>query len=436
MASFKQELKKQLTAGALSTESVEPTSDVVTQQDVDDVQILREESEQVSEPVSLAQDVAEAGQIYTTLVGAVEQVKTVSETTPALLQAAVMTANESITDTATMLGVDAPAPMVIDENTLELSEPSMEGVVSWLSNLLSAFGKVMTRMKDRIVLGFHRFGNLSVALKRRVSKSYSLLPRRSNPEGGKFIQMKIKDSAQLVLNDQFAVDLISELNRLGEFVSSVVHAYMPALDAVEKDLSSTFTQLVAYNGHWSGAELKIDIGDVVKQLAAFEKASPLFLGNVSPKLVPSKTLIPALKLVDVKPGAEFVARTAIGIASLPSDTIRSVLLGVQKEIDTRLDGIEAIISNLDTKISGLIASIHRINQVDNYQMNPVGDKASPFALAGNVRKLFNAADLNKLESRVYTELGGMYDIVDTLQTVYFDRVAAILTLVEESLLQD
>lgn len=423
----------------LSNESHTPIQPIMLDEH-EEIVALRDECQEIAcdkTPIGITVDVKEANCIRSSLIGAVDQIKAVSQTPPALLEASVLTANDAIVDAANVMGVDAPAPLVIDSDTLELSEPSMEGVLSWLSNAIAAFGKAMVKLKDRIVLGFHRFGTLSIALKRRVSKSYSLLPRRHNPDGGKVIKLKLKDSALLVLNEQLVIDPIKELTTLGTFTSDVIHAYIPVIDAIHQDLAKTFTELVAFSGHWSGAPLNVDIASTVAKISAFEKQAPLFLGNVSPKLIPSKAIVPALKLVPIKPSAEFIASNA-EVISLSSERIRSILLGVQKEIDMRMSGIEDIISDLDTKITALIDGIGRVNSTANSDLK-VGGVNAVHGIANqldNLSKLANMSDLNRLEGRVYQELIEIYNILDELHHQYFERVGAVCTLVEESLLQD
>lgn len=439
MSIFKHDLKVALTTGVSMESETLLATQPITQQDVDDVATLRDESDIAPITVMTAsEEINEANQIRVSIVGAIDQVRAAAQLSPALLAPAVATANETVQDTAKLLGVAPPSPLELDADTLELSEPSMEGVLDWLSRALAAFGKALVKLKDRIVLGFHRFGNMSVALKRRVAKSYSLLPRRKNEEGGKYIKLKNKWAERLVLNEGFAIDPCTEITHLGEFVSNATLAYVPALNAIHTDLSTTLASLLAYNGHWSGAVLDIDVSESTKVLAAIEKEGRLFLGNVVPKLVASRLVLPTITLVPTKPSPEFIVRTSGGVMSLSSDAIRSQLLIIQKEIDMRVEGLEAIISDFDDKMSNIVSAITRIQYADNYQPVQLGDSKVINALnvASKVGKLFNAADLNKLEARVYQEYGGMADVIQSLFDVYFDRIDAVLALVEESLMQD
>lgn len=405
---------------------------------VEQIHVDREITDEHLEcPVNFQKELKEVNHVRSALVGAVDSVKHVSELSPAYVQPAVEITNQQLSETAEQLGIDAPAPLVINQDTLEIDEPSMEGVLDWLGRALGAFGAAIKKSWTRFRISMQRFGNLSSALTRRTARCYSLLPRRKHPEGGNPIKVKPKYLEPLVLHSALATDPISELVRTGEVVASVYSIYTPVIGEIENSLGQTLAAVVAFNGHYNQVQAKTDITPVVEQLAVIQKKGEVFMGNHHVSLKPSKALLPAVVLEEGKPGADFVVRSLPAIPSLSDETIRSWLLGVSQQVDIRMQGLENILDDLDTKCANLVSAVSRVN-IHNYQ--PVQLSQSGLVagaqLAMKGAQLFNAAELNKLESRVEDELGTIWTVLSDLHDVYFEQASAIIAYIEESLMQD
>lgn len=439
---FKAEFKKQFT-GTLSMESgldtIYPSLQLPgsnSETDLHEVETLRDSTSIPAE--SMAPMMNEMNEITCALDGAVKAVSSVTKVTPALITPAVATVNEQLKDTADVLGVDAPAALVVNPETMEIDEVSMEGVLDWLGRGLAALGNAIRKIKDRIVIGFHRFGNMSIALKRRVAKSYSMLPRRKHPEGGHPVKLKPEYGQGLVKGEGFSADPIGDLQQFSDMFTEVISIYSPVIAGLESNLSQTFAAIVAYNGKWDGIPLSMDTTASLQQLNALVNKKELFLGNVELATRASKTLLPALYFVPTKPSAEYIFRLAGTPMSLSDETIRGQLLGIQEKIEMSMQGIEAVVDQIGTTADNLISAIARINYADNYRpVQMTGSTAiDTIQVAAKVGQMFNANDLHKLEARVTGEMYELYEIIDRLYETYYQRVGSILALIEESLLQD
>lgn len=410
----------------------------VTLDHVEQIHVDREiTEEQLESPVNFQKELKDVNQVRSALVGAVDAVKHVSELSPAYVEPAVEIANQQLSETAQQLGIDAPAPLVINQDTLEIDEPSMEGVLDWLGRALSAFGAAIKKSWHRFRISMQRFGNLSTALTRRTARCYSLLPRRKHPEGGNPIKVKPKYLEPLVLHSALTTDPIGELNRTGEVLASAYSIYTPVIGEIENSLGQTLAAVVAFNGHYNQVQAKTDVTPIVEQLAAIQKKGEMYMGNHQITLKPSKALLPALAFEKGKPGADFIVRSLPMVPSLSDETIRSWLLGVAQQVDARMSGLENILEDIGVKCDNLIRAVSRVN-VHNHQPIQLAQN-NAIAAAQVVAKgvqLFNAVELSKLESRVEDELGTIWTVLSDLHDVYFEQASAIIAYIEESLMQD
>lgn len=380
---------------------------------MDDRLDFKEELEQHPEIVD---DLQDATTISHTLDGAMSQYKELRDTSPAMLPSAITTTNNQIQDTSSILGIKPCYPVKLDPDTLELDQVSMEDYQEWLMQAGSSLIGTLKAAVNRGGTIISKFNSSAKGIDDRVANCYSLIKKRKDDGGGNPISISTNELARLVIDNEIATDLVSQLSSIGEVVNDLA---VESLDLIGKTNSALKELLGADIKDAAGFEAilksKVDNQKALGKLKAIASKDQLYLGNTRFKLSDEAKLIPSGSFVASKPDAKLIARSYGKVDSLSTDRIRSILGDIQKEVEKHVAVTNKSFKSIYSALKDIKVQAREGKNESNFDQ-----------VAATVKYVKQST----------AEFRSMWSDIANMNRFYYQAAGGILTYVEESLLKD
>ena len=391
----------------------------------------------------MAEDAKQIHEVSTALGSLGDNIKALGETSPALVESAVLTVNEQVKDTARLLQLDAPEDIAVDPETGEIEEVSMEGVLDWLGNVIKAFVRSLGNIKHRMAIWLNRISKTTSTLRTRVARCYKLMPRRKNVDGGTYVKLNDKMAIHLVQGNGIAEDLAGELSKLIDAVNIVFAQYAPVADKISANLALILSQVsgkfITGSNDAKGQAFDIEIKDELNIVDALVSQNVLYLGNEQLKIKNGRSIIPNIQLVKSRPDPKYILSSLGGIPSRSNDEIRELLAAVQAMVFESIKVLEDTADRIYRAYDGMVGTISRIQDQNTEPMGTLSDNKyiAGAQIGYKMTQVWNYANLSKLESRIHNELGDLVDgtLVELVDAVLF-KTHCVVAYVEETLTKD
>lgn len=349
------------------------------------------------------------------------------ETTPAqAAEAFVDIANVTISNANDLLDTSIP-PLSVEIDTGEVSEVSVESVTGWFGSACKAFSAAAGSFFGRIGLAISRLNDSSKGLIKRSTRVRGMLSNRKG-KGGEPIKLSSGVLRQLVINDGYSGTLAGDITTFAKTVialSDIVEQYHTRLAALIKtqifDAISKNVGRSIING--------ITVDDLLQEMKKILDSQPKnLLGNVVYDFQEHRyNKILTAKLASTATDASVLVKHLDQITSLTNEEILMVLDALDEVVVRQLKTLELITSSTKTSFAAVKSVIEKLNHTTDNDDDD--DKAY-------LDPSIDVVELLRIENYMVSELGRVCDRLVDYQRDLIDRVDSILTLVEESVLQD
>lgn len=437
MSKLKQDFRDYM-SGSLSLESavvaepevgIDSSTVLEIRQDRDEVeeelQILIEE-ESVTDLASVASTTQSIG-------GIVDAAVTVNSVDADVY---VPVANVSLEAFSHILNVEIPRL----EQRLDghISLESIDSLRGWVSQASSSFKAALKSFFARIALWWRRLHATINTLRKRLTTIRSRAGSRKGTGGA---DLKLgKYAYTLVQGDAYAADPLAALKSEIELAQQLAGIVLAAQGTVEATLKTRLETLMATDRPASA----IFDADLVKSEEAMAKAlksQPEFLlGNRSYVTNGKDDDYMLVEAVSVRPDAVQVAKNLPVLRSLSPEQCTAYLNAIDSMLDFTLGALRGIEKDSERTLAVVETAVDRVSskyvQTTERSEYRVGDDGRAGMVVTGVERTNTMGRVMETEYEIVEVITGLSNTISHILGTALLSASAVLTLVEESIIQD
>lgn len=354
---------------------------------------------------------------------------------PVVADAFVPLANTSLESISRILQVDVPR--LEQELNGKISLESIDSLAGWAQTAAGSFKSSVKNFFGRIALWWRRIFVSAESLRKRVNTIRSRAGSRKGT-GGK--PLKLGSNAQLLVQgDALSSDPLGALSAelaLNESLAALVLKGQQDLAGIMSTRLDTLLQ----SGNNASAMFTSDLSATLKAAGGLLAKQPSFLlGNRQIRLVEDDGDYIIVEYAKVNPEADRVAKNAAPATSLTPEQAVAYL----DAIDSLIDGIVASLRTLEKESDRICrageAAIDRLNSkfVSERQLErqTIDADGRPVTTV-EVETTSSIGRMMDVEYEIAEVITGLSHTIDIIKSRSIYAISGVLTLVEESIIQD
>jgi hypothetical protein len=404
--------------------------------DVDDVIEIREERDEIEDELEamIEAEPSDVGSIVAPASAISQIVDGAQAADPISADSYVPVANASLESFARILEVDVPR--LTQELNGQISVESIDSLRGWVTQASSSFKASVKNFFARIALWWRRLFVTCERLRKRLNNIRARMSSRKGT-GGKDLKMG-KYAAGLVQGDGYAADPLAALATEAALSNKLSAVLLAAQASVSETLTSRLDQLLATDRPAS-ATFRADLGKVIADLEATIASQPTnLLGNT--KLITGQDDdFVLLEYVDGTPNGAMVAKNAGALRSLTPEQVTQYLDAIDVVLDDAIAAIRGIEKEsarvcriADTAVDR-VASKYVVEREMTRQS--VDDEGRPVFVT-ETESTSTIGRVMETEYEIVEVINGLNWTINTVLSRLMYATSGVLTLVEESVIQD
>lgn len=404
--------------------------------DVDDVLEIREDRDEVDAELSamIEEEPSDVGAIVQTS-SAVSQIVDGAVAADAIsADSFVPVANASMESFARILEIEIPK--LHQELNGQISTESIDSLRGWVSQASSSFKASVKNFFARIALWWRRAFVTCERLRKRLNNIRARMGSRKGT-GGKDLKMG-KYAVGLVQGDGFAADPLAALATEAALSNKLSAILLSAQNSIGETLTSRLDQLLA-TGRPASAMFRADLGKVIADLEAAIASQPInLLGNTKLVTNQDEDFI-LLEYVDGTPNGTMVSKNAGALRSLTPEQVTQYLDAIDVVLDDAIAAIRGIEKEsarvcrvADTAVDR-VASKYVVEREMTRQS--VDDEGRPVSFT-ETESTSTIGRVMETEYEIVEVINGLNWTINTVMSRLMYATSGVLTLVEESVIQD
>lgn len=442
MSKLAADFKSFMAAGASFESAVVAPSELSTDlpMTADVVLEIREDRNEIEEELAtiIEEDAPDVGDssINSAVGAAMKVVDAAPAQDPVSADAFVPIANCSLESIQRILEVDVPR--LNQELNGQISVESIDSLRDWVGQAASSFKASVKNFFARIALWWRRAFVTCENLRKRLNNIRARQGSRKG-QGGKALKLG-KYAAGLVQGDGFSADPLSAVSVEAALCIKLSQVLLAAQSSVAATLTDRLDQLLATDRPAS-AVFRADMTKVIADLEATIKSQPAqLLGNMNIVTQDDdEDDFILLAYVDATPRADMVAKNAAAPLSLSPEQVAAYLDALDVVLDTAIATIRGIEKESARVCKIADTAVERVGSkysIDREMQQQSVDAEGRPSYTTVTETTSTIGRVMETEYEIVEVINGLSWTINTVMSRLMFVVSGVLTLAEESVIQD